>query len=188
MPRYTIRVEDNVVVRDGVPRDVDCSGLSGIHAVQWSGKEGHVEYTTIGGHREPNKTIRNLNGFEDVLSEWDRIDSEERDRKAAQKTAFEKEEAEREKTHKETLRKNTSHAIELEQQHNKKIKEGKDETERLHVEGRTKKTEIEREVQRFEREGAKRKALGEAHNKRLAAEALKAEETSAAAKLLGGKK
>jgi hypothetical protein len=72
--RLTIVPSDGIVVIDGKPQRVDCSGiaaLAGVHAVQWDGKQGHVEYVNESGREfKSNKTIASISSFQEVVTRW----------------------------------------------------------------------------------------------------------------------
>ena len=64
MPKVTIIKEDNIVIVDGVGRTVDCSGESAnLHAVQWDGSSGEVEYKD----NTPNATIDTISAYQSLI-------------------------------------------------------------------------------------------------------------------------
>lgn len=63
--RLTIIADDNLVIVDGRPLRVDLSFLHpAIHAVQWYGEAGEVEFKTIDGARAPNEVIKDVTPFQ----------------------------------------------------------------------------------------------------------------------------
>lgn len=68
--RVSIIVPDNMVVIDGKPHEVDCSGLVGIHAVQWQGERGHVEYRP-GDEPRGNDEIVSMADYAAIIAAWD---------------------------------------------------------------------------------------------------------------------
>lgn len=66
--RVAIVVPDDLVVVDGVSHTVDCSALTGVHAVQWYDTHGDVEYELVDGEKQPNEAITDLGQFDTVLS------------------------------------------------------------------------------------------------------------------------
>lgn len=66
--RITIVVPDNVVIVDGIRHDVDCASLAGIHALQWYGDAGDVEFDLVDGEKKPNQAVDSLDRFQSVLS------------------------------------------------------------------------------------------------------------------------
>ena len=64
MPKVTIVKDDNKVIVDGVDRTVDCSGESAnLHAVQWNGSTGEVEYND----GTPNATIDSISAYQSLI-------------------------------------------------------------------------------------------------------------------------
>ena len=64
MAKVTIVKDDNIVSVDDVVRIVDCSGqASNLHAVQWDGSTGHVEYNdgTV------NATIDSISAYQSLI-------------------------------------------------------------------------------------------------------------------------
>jgi len=76
--RVVIVPNDNAVFIDGFMYLVDLAELreQGVHAVQWYGEFGEVEYTTAWRpdegrhHREPNKPISSLEEFQKYIDAW----------------------------------------------------------------------------------------------------------------------
>lgn len=75
--RVVIVREDNAVLVDGVPYAVDCSTLpADIHAVQWDGLAGEVEYSIVAcshcGSRSKkgNEFIRDLAPYQKYVDGW----------------------------------------------------------------------------------------------------------------------
>lgn len=67
--RISIVIPDNVVVIDGVARQVDCSGVEpDLHAVQWYGKHGEVEYA---GAKRRNVIITDLEPYASLITQWE---------------------------------------------------------------------------------------------------------------------
>jgi hypothetical protein len=74
MTRLTIVPSDKLVMIDGEGREVDCSGfysLNGVHAVQWDGTKGHIEYLPdqFGTYRS-NEQIFSIAPFQEVIGAW----------------------------------------------------------------------------------------------------------------------
>lgn len=66
--RVTIIRSDNMVYKDGVPFEVDCSSMDPqIRAIQWYDTQGLVEYTDY--RRET--VLEDLDEFSDLLAAWD---------------------------------------------------------------------------------------------------------------------
>lgn len=68
MSRITIVVPDNLVIVDGVSHAIDCSSLAGVHALQWYGTHGDVEYELVDGEKQPNEAVSDLYRFNAVLA------------------------------------------------------------------------------------------------------------------------
>lgn len=63
----TIIVSDSVVGIDGKFKKIDLSNIDkNIHAVQWNGDYGHIEYID----RRPNEIITSIDIFQDVIDKW----------------------------------------------------------------------------------------------------------------------
>lgn len=62
----------NTVVVDGVPETVDCSSLpSFIHAIQWNGIKGEIEYNPDdNGVQAPNHPIITIEPFQHLIDLW----------------------------------------------------------------------------------------------------------------------
>jgi len=64
MPKVTIVKPDNKVIVDGVDRTVDCSGeAANLHAVQWDGSSGEVEYND----GSPNAIIDSISAYQSLI-------------------------------------------------------------------------------------------------------------------------
>jgi len=64
MPKVTIVKPDNKVIVDGVDRIVDCSGqAANLHAVQWDGSAGEVEYND----GTPNAIIDSISAYQSLI-------------------------------------------------------------------------------------------------------------------------
>ena len=64
MPKVTIVKSDNKVIVDGVDRTVDCSGqAANLHAVQWDGSAGEVEYND----GTPNAIIDSISTYQSLI-------------------------------------------------------------------------------------------------------------------------
>lgn len=71
--RVTIIADDNIVLVEEFAERVDLSGLnSDIHAVQWYGTRGEVEYKMdfIKGQKKPNTEITNFEPFQKYVDLW----------------------------------------------------------------------------------------------------------------------
>lgn len=65
MPRVTVVPADNVVIVDGVSAVVDCSHVpSFVHAIQWDGTRGHIEFVPHDGVQQGNLAITSFGQFE----------------------------------------------------------------------------------------------------------------------------
>lgn len=71
MPRITIIPADGMVGVDFIFRKVDLAGLDpDIHAVQWDGVNGHVEYRTKG---KPPKRLSNIVPYQKYIDSWNAV-------------------------------------------------------------------------------------------------------------------
>jgi hypothetical protein len=71
--RVTIVVDDDLVLVDGKPAKVDLSPLvaDNIHAVQWYGDKGEVEFRSDPmGDRGPNDRIKDIEYFQRYIDAW----------------------------------------------------------------------------------------------------------------------
>ena len=74
--RVTVIADDNRVIVDGKGRKVDTSGLLSdkIHAMQWYGDFGEIEFRTTRSfeldHRPPNVKVKEFTRFEPYLNAW----------------------------------------------------------------------------------------------------------------------
>jgi hypothetical protein len=73
--KLTIIPSDNMVYIDGTALRVDCSSVAdsgapgvAVHAVQWNGSTGWIEY--VGDDRPPNRTITDIAQFQSVVDAW----------------------------------------------------------------------------------------------------------------------
>lgn len=70
----TLVAEDNLVIVNGYPETVDLSSLDEeIHAVQWYGTVGEIEYKTdyVNGTRKGNQRITNFTPFQHYVDLWE---------------------------------------------------------------------------------------------------------------------
>ena len=68
MSRVTVVPSDNVVVVDGVSKVVDCSNVPKfIHAIQWDGVRGHIEFVPIDNVHQGNLAITSFDQFSYLL-------------------------------------------------------------------------------------------------------------------------
>jgi len=77
--KLTIIPDDKTVLINGERFEVDCAALvaQGIHAVQWYGSRGHIEFKDADdGSKPENEQIESIERFEPVIQAW-------RDAKAA---------------------------------------------------------------------------------------------------------
>lgn len=73
--RLTIVCDDNLVIIDGVRHSVDCSAYPTIHAVQWYGSHGQIEFKADDlGNRAPNERIDELSQFQPLIDAWQDIE------------------------------------------------------------------------------------------------------------------
>lgn len=75
--RLTIVREDNAVIVDGVRFTVDCSSLPvDVHAVQWDGAAGEVEYSVTrcdhcgARQKKGNEFIRDASPYQTYVDAW----------------------------------------------------------------------------------------------------------------------
>ena len=69
--RVTVVPADRMVAIDGVVMRVDISDLPGVHAMQWYGSRGEIEYLADdNGNRPLNSKIDNFTPFEDYVEAW----------------------------------------------------------------------------------------------------------------------
>jgi hypothetical protein len=70
--RVSIVTDDDLIVVDGEPRKVDLGALrgEGVHAIQWYGDEGEIEWKGDHKHREPNLAIFNTDRFQYYIDRW----------------------------------------------------------------------------------------------------------------------
>jgi len=80
MQRITILPPENHVYIDGVCRSVDCAGIAdveapdlAVHAVQWNGVKGWIEYVNDPfdtNNRTPNRPIADISQFQKFVDAW----------------------------------------------------------------------------------------------------------------------
>lgn len=71
MPRITIIADDGVVGVDGEFREVDLADLDpDIHAVQWDGAKGHIEFRTKG---KLAKEVTSITPFQKYIDRWNAV-------------------------------------------------------------------------------------------------------------------
>jgi hypothetical protein len=70
--KLTIIFPDDIVIIDGIALKVDCSAMSpGIHAVQWNGQRGHIEYAVDDvGNKKLNDQIEDVAQFQPIIDSW----------------------------------------------------------------------------------------------------------------------
>lgn len=70
--RFTFIPADRIVIVDGVARHLpDITAPDGIHAVQWYGEAGEVEFsTTAKGEKPPNERITSVADWRYALEAW----------------------------------------------------------------------------------------------------------------------
>lgn len=70
--RVSIIVPDNLIAVDGDGYTVDCGNLEGIHAIQWYGNSGEIEYVTDWNTRSKpaNKIIDDFSPYAVFLDHW----------------------------------------------------------------------------------------------------------------------
>jgi hypothetical protein len=75
--KITIIRGDGTVYVDGVPRTVDCSSLpADLHAVQWDGTAGEIEYASVrcagcgGVSRKANQPITDMTPYQPQVDAW----------------------------------------------------------------------------------------------------------------------
>jgi hypothetical protein len=77
MTTVTIIVPDNIVLVGGKPHTVDCSTLvaENIHAVQWDGSAGWVEYAMVNGEKTPNAAITGISPYQSYIDAWTAVEN-----------------------------------------------------------------------------------------------------------------
>lgn len=87
--KISVVPDDKAVYVDGKSMQVDCSDLpTFIHAIQWDGKNGHIEFKSDGsGRRMPNITFTDFTPYQFLVDRWNRANDE-----IVQKTKVEEEE------------------------------------------------------------------------------------------------
>jgi hypothetical protein len=71
--RVTIIADDGIILVEGQPEKVDLSTLNEeIHAVQWYGTVGEVEYKTdyVENTRKPNERISDFSPYQKFVDLW----------------------------------------------------------------------------------------------------------------------
>jgi hypothetical protein len=70
--KLTIIRPDGIVIVDGVALKVDCSTVAtDIHAVQWNGQRGHIEYAVDDvGNKKLNDQIEDVAQFRPIIDSW----------------------------------------------------------------------------------------------------------------------
>lgn len=63
-------VEDNKVIVEGQSETIDLSSLDGMHAVQWNGTTGEVEYSMSGGSKLPPSRFDDFEPFQPFVDAW----------------------------------------------------------------------------------------------------------------------
>tara|TARA_R110000822_G_C15272782_1_gene489391 strand:+ start:801 stop:1307 length:507 start_codon:yes stop_codon:yes gene_type:complete len=63
--KLTIVVDDNAVGVNGEFREVVLPNMGNIHAIQWDGTKGHVEYKD-----QPNESIQSITEFQSIIDLW----------------------------------------------------------------------------------------------------------------------
>ena len=78
--RVTIIRDDNIVLVDGVAHRVDCSDLPiDVHAVQWAGDLGEVEYALAvcahcgGRSKKMNATFADMTPYQRYVDRWNEV-------------------------------------------------------------------------------------------------------------------
>jgi hypothetical protein len=64
--RASVQVADDIIVIDGEPMIVDCTGLRklGVSAIQWYGERGEIEFER---HHKPNETITDMASLQTLI-------------------------------------------------------------------------------------------------------------------------
>lgn len=71
MLQITIVPDDRQVIVNGVAYIVDCSSVDpDIHAVQWRGEKGEIEFKFKDDVRNPNQKITDMRPFQAVIELW----------------------------------------------------------------------------------------------------------------------
>ena len=70
--KLTIVPADKMIIVDGVPvRVPDAAYPAGVHAIQWYGDKGEIEYTNAPGEPKPlNKAITDVTPYLPLVEAW----------------------------------------------------------------------------------------------------------------------
>lgn len=69
--RFTYIAPDRVAIVDGAARQVpDLEPPAGVHAIQWDGSTGHVEYALVDGIKPPNAPLASIAAYQPILDAW----------------------------------------------------------------------------------------------------------------------
>lgn len=70
--KVTIIRSDNTVYVDGVSKIIDCSALpTFVHAVQWTGEKGWIEFAEDGeGRKHANMSIIDMSSYQFLIEQW----------------------------------------------------------------------------------------------------------------------
>lgn len=94
--KLTIIPSDNVVLVDGRALRVELGGfaqLEGLHAVQWNGSKGHIEFDNRDRDNTEfklNEKLTNIEAYQDIVDAWMEAKIEDDARIAAAQEALQK--------------------------------------------------------------------------------------------------
>jgi hypothetical protein len=72
--KVTIVVPDNIVLVNGKAHTIDCSAFVAVHAVQWDGDAGEVEYADVEGAKIPNQLISDISPYQSLIDAWQAVE------------------------------------------------------------------------------------------------------------------
>lgn len=108
MPVVSIIREDDVVVVDGDPQEIDCGDLpTYFHAIQWDGVKGHIEFSKDDkGRKLPNVAIVEFVPFQYLVErhhmKTEELRIKEKQEQEAREKAIAERDAERKRKQEET--------------------------------------------------------------------------------------
>lgn len=70
MARVTVIVDDNLVIVNGKPHTIDCSAFPAIHAIQWFGQNGEIEFKPTLEGQPPNQAFTDVTPFQSLIDAW----------------------------------------------------------------------------------------------------------------------
>lgn len=79
MPRVTVVPDDRLVIVDGQALTFDFSAPKRMHALQWDGKQGHIEWKG-NGHEQPRNELLDADSYSERVMPYVRLWEEEKAR------------------------------------------------------------------------------------------------------------